>query len=127
MYPGVDVTNVVESSVKVTISNWCQVDKPNCRHPEHTVTPYKCVGECLTSFTSVMHSIVPQVTGQIIEFADGKKYDFEFICFLQWVHFTAKHCLYLSTVYLIICTTRVVVNQILGGARWLRMPVSVAA
>lgn len=43
VYHDKQVTNVVESSTKVTISNWCQVDKPDCRHPEHTITPYKCV------------------------------------------------------------------------------------
>ncbi len=45
VYRDKQVTNVVESSAKVTIGNWCQADKPDCRHPVHTVTPYKCVGE----------------------------------------------------------------------------------
>jgi len=43
VYPEKQVTNVVESSSKVTIGNWCQIDNSNCQHPEHTVTPYKCV------------------------------------------------------------------------------------
>lgn len=42
VYHDKQVTNVVESS-KVTIGNWCQVNHPDCQHPEHTVTPYKCV------------------------------------------------------------------------------------
>lgn len=45
VYHDQQVTNVVQSSVKVTIGNWCQVNKPTCGHSEHTVTPFKCVGE----------------------------------------------------------------------------------
>ena len=46
LYPGQDITNVMESPEPVTVPNWCKAGQKNCKHNQHTVYPYRCIGEC---------------------------------------------------------------------------------
>lgn len=47
MYPDLQITNVVEANQPVSIDNWCQRGKKQCKGHTHIVVPYKCLGECV--------------------------------------------------------------------------------
>ncbi|XP_056611837.1 amyloid beta (A4) precursor protein b isoform X2 [Triplophysa dalaica] len=46
VYPDLQITNVVEANMPVSIQNWCKMGRRQCRSHTHIVVPYRClVGE----------------------------------------------------------------------------------
>ena len=46
VYPERDITNIVESSHYVKVSNWCKLGQKKCRSgSQQWVKPYRCLGE----------------------------------------------------------------------------------
>ncbi|KAL1788052.1 amyloid beta A4 protein isoform X5 [Sigmodon hispidus] len=46
VYPELQITNVVEANLPVTIQNWCKRGRKQCKTHTHIVIPYRClVGE----------------------------------------------------------------------------------
>ncbi|KAM3921263.1 amyloid beta precursor like protein 1 isoform 1-T1 [Leptodactylus fuscus] len=43
MYPELQITGVTEAAQPVTVTNWCQKQKPECKRRLHIVVPYLCL------------------------------------------------------------------------------------
>ncbi|KAM5132316.1 amyloid beta precursor like protein 1 isoform 2-T2 [Mantella aurantiaca] len=43
MYPDLQITGVTEAAQPVTVTNWCQKQKPECKRRLHIVVPYLCL------------------------------------------------------------------------------------
>ncbi|XP_063798269.1 amyloid beta precursor like protein 1 isoform X2 [Pseudophryne corroboree] len=43
MYPELQITGVTEAAQPVTVANWCQKQKPECKRRLHIVVPYLCL------------------------------------------------------------------------------------
>ncbi|XP_075046486.1 amyloid beta precursor like protein 1 isoform X2 [Mixophyes fleayi] len=43
MYPELQITGVTEATQPVTVANWCQKQKPECKRRLHIVVPYLCL------------------------------------------------------------------------------------
>ncbi|XP_077312508.1 amyloid beta precursor like protein 1 isoform X1 [Lithobates pipiens] len=43
MYPEMQITGVTEAAQPMTVTNWCQKQKPECKRRLHIVVPYLCL------------------------------------------------------------------------------------
>ncbi|XP_078478166.1 LOW QUALITY PROTEIN: amyloid-beta A4 protein-like [Lampetra planeri] len=60
VYPELQITNVVEANLPVSIQNWCRNGRKQCRSHMHIVVPYRClVGEFVSDALLVPDKLVP--------------------------------------------------------------------
>lgn len=56
VYPGRDITNIVESSHYQKIGGWCRqgsVNAAKCKGAQRWIKPFRCLGECAASLRSI--------------------------------------------------------------------------